>query len=192
MVLGQDQLQRIVQQWIQLEVVVEIETVTRLGEDERRVQLPCAQPLQQGRQFAFGERDMHPGMTESLHRRRQQQRAGRGERPDVQRVGAPFGEVPDFPLGESQPFEHCLRVRQECRAELGQCGPARPALYEARVEMGLEHREVVGDRRLCVVEGAGGCGQGALLRDRLQYVQLTELKHIDIIWRVAGNSCIPR
>lgn len=52
-VLGQDQLQRIVEQWIQLEVVVEIETVTRLGEDERGLQLPCAQSLQQGRQFAF-------------------------------------------------------------------------------------------------------------------------------------------
>ncbi len=39
-VLGQDQLQWIVQQRIQLEVVVEIEPVTRLGEDEGGVELP--------------------------------------------------------------------------------------------------------------------------------------------------------
>lgn len=161
-VLGHDEQQRVGQQRMQLEVVVEVEPVARLGEDEGGVQLPGAQAPQQDRQLALDEGHLHPVLSHGLHRRGQQQGARRGEGADVQGVRAALGQVPDLAFGEPQPFEDGLRVREQCRSELGQRGATGPSSHQTGVEVRFEDPEVVGDGGLCVVQRAGGGRERAL------------------------------
>lgn len=55
MVLRQDQQERVGQQPVDFEVLVEVETVSRLREDQGRLELPGPQPPQQYGKLALAE-----------------------------------------------------------------------------------------------------------------------------------------
>ena len=73
-------------------------------------------------------------------------------------------EVGDLELGEREPVERGARVLDEQRAGRGQLRPAARAVDERRADLGLERRQVLGDRGLGEVERGGGAGQRAVRR----------------------------
>ncbi|GAA5019608.1 hypothetical protein GCM10025734_72930 [Kitasatospora paranensis] len=174
---GQDELQRVVQQRVDDHVLAEVEGAVRPGVDEGDVQPAAAQAVEQRGQFALGEVDPDARAVQGPDGRRQQQRAGGGEGADPQGRRAAADEFADLLLGDGDPAEHGLGVRQEGGPGVGEDGAAGAAVHQRCAEVRLQGGQVVADGGLAVAEGAAGRGERALLGDGPQDLEVAEFEH---------------
>ena len=90
---------------------------------------------------------------------------------------SPREQLADLELGQRQPVERGAGVLDQQRAGRGQLRPAARAVDERRADLGLERREVLGDRGLGEVERGGGAGQRAGVGDRDQRAEAPHVVH---------------
>jgi hypothetical protein len=124
-------------------------------------------------------RDVGLGMRGAQlgQRRRHDARGGAGERADAQARALHPGRRQDLGLGQAQLGEDRLGVAQQDLTGRRQRHAARVAHEQARAELALEARDLLGDRGLGEREGGRGIGERAARGDLAKNGEQARVEH---------------
>jgi hypothetical protein len=148
-------------------------------EHDSHLQLGGAEHLQGvlGLRVGEGELDIGMALAEAGERRREQRGARGGERRQAHAPPAHAGDRVQLGLCRGEPREHHVGVVDQRPARVRQVDAAAGAVDERGAGAALERGDLLGDGRLRVGERLGRGGEGAVLRDRLEDLQLLDVEH---------------